>query len=134
MNTFRRGRQADLVDHPTVKPTALVADAIKDVTDRGDLVLDPFGGSGTTLLAAEKTGRRARLIELDPLYVDVAVRRWQALTGQVAVHVGSGETFAEREADVAAEREQASGAQSAIRDAGAMSGSSDDREAEHVQE
>jgi DNA modification methylase len=75
-NTFRRDRDADLALHPTVKPIALVADAIMDVSHRGEIVLDPFGGSGTTLLAAEKTKRVARLIELDPLYVDVIVRRW----------------------------------------------------------
>jgi DNA modification methylase len=107
VNTFRRGREADLVDHPTVKPTALVADAIKDVTNRGGVVLDPFGGSGSTLLAAEKAGRCARLIELDPLYVDVTIRRWQALTGRSAVHVGSGDTFAERETHAAAEDSKA---------------------------
>lgn len=96
VNTFRRGRAEDLVDHPTVKPTALVADAIRDVSHRGDVVLDPFGGSGTTLLAAEKTGRRARLIELDPLYVDVIIRRWQDLTGKEARLAATGESFAER--------------------------------------
>lgn len=99
VNTFRKGRAADLADHPTVKPTALIVDAIKDVSDRGEIVLDPFGGSGSTLLAAEKTGRRARLIELDPLYVDVAIRRWQALTGKPAQLVATGETFAARETD-----------------------------------
>ena len=93
VNTFGAGREADLVDHPTVKPTALVADALMDVSHRGDIVLDSFGGSGATLLAAEKTGRRARLIELDPLYVDVAIRRWQEMTGKEAVLSGSDETF-----------------------------------------
>lgn len=97
MNTFRKGREADLVDHPTVKPTALIMDALKDVSHRGDIVLDPFGGSGSTLLAAEKTGRQARLIELDPLYVDVAIRRWQELSGKAAIHTGTGERFAARE-------------------------------------
>ena len=97
VNTFRKGREADLADHPTVKPTALVADAIRDVSHRGEIVLDPFCGSGATLLAAEKTGRVARACELDPLYVDVAIRRWQQLTGAQAVLAGSGETFAERE-------------------------------------
>src|SRR6056297_1512131 len=96
VNSFGKGREADLADHPTVKPTALVADAIMDVTHRGDIVLDCFGGSGSTLLAAEKTGRKARLIELDPLYVDVAIRRWQEMTGQKAVHAVTGETFEER--------------------------------------
>ena len=98
VNTFRKGRAADLADHPTVKPVAMVADAVRDVSRRGEIVLDPFGGSGTTLLAAEKTGRRACVIELDPLYVDVAIRRWQALTGKEAVHAGTGEAFATREA------------------------------------
>jgi DNA modification methylase len=98
VNSFGKGREADLADHPTVKPTALVADAIMDVTHRGDIVLDCFGGSGSTLLAAEKTGRKARLIELDPLYVDVAIRRWQAMTGQQAVHAETGETFDARAA------------------------------------
>lgn len=93
VNSFGAGREADLVDHPTVKPTALVADALMDVSHRGDVVLDAFGGSGATLLAAEKTGRRARLIELDPAYVDVAIRRWQEMTGKEAVLSGSKETF-----------------------------------------
>jgi hypothetical protein len=94
-NTFRRDRDADLALHPTVKPIALVADAIMDVSHRGDIVLDPFGGSGTTLLAAEKTKRVARLIELDPLYVDVIVRRWLAVGGRHAVLASTGQTFAE---------------------------------------
>jgi DNA modification methylase len=102
VNSFGKGRAADLVDHPTVKPTALVADAIMDVTHRGDVVLDSFGGSGSTLLAAEKTGRKARLIELDPAYVDVAIRRWQEMTGKAAIHAASGEAFEERaEAELA---------------------------------
>lgn len=79
-----------------------MAEAIRDVSRRDGLVLDPFGGSGTTMLAAEKTGRRSRLIELDPAYVDVAVRRWEALTGGQAVLDGSGSTFAQ----VAAERRE----------------------------
>ena len=70
---------------PTVKPVLMVADAIKDCSKRGGLVLDPFCGSGTVLIAAEKTGRRARAIELDPKYVDVAIRRWQQYTGKTAV-------------------------------------------------
>lgn len=92
VNSFA-GNQDDLKLHPTVKPVAMVMDAIKDCSRRGDIVLDPFGGSGTTLIAAEKTGRKARLIELDPLYCDVIIRRWQALTGQDAVHAASGKTF-----------------------------------------
>ncbi len=80
VNTFKRGRMEELESHPTVKPVALISDAIKDASRRGDLVLDCFGGSGSTLIAAEKTRRRARLIELEPTYCDVIVRRWQNLT------------------------------------------------------
>ena len=75
-----------------------VADAIKDVSKRKGIVLDPFGGSGTTIIAAEKTGRRARAIELDPKYVDVAVRRWERYTGKTAVLDGTGQTFEDVEA------------------------------------
>lgn len=90
--------------HPTVKPTALVADAIRDVTRRGDIVLDPFAGSGTTLIAAEKTGRRACVIELDPRYCDVIVRRWQKYTGRVARLEESGLTFEDLETERVAAR------------------------------
>jgi len=79
--------------HPTVKPLALVADALLDASRRGERVLDPFLGSGTTLIAAEKTGRIGLGIEMDPRYVDVAVRRWQRFTGQKAQHAVTGETF-----------------------------------------
>jgi len=95
------GNPEDLTLHPTVKPVALVADAIRDVTRRGEIVLDGFGGSGTTMVAAERTGRLARLIELDPLYCDVICRRFKAQTGQPARLVGTDQTFA----DVALERE-----------------------------
>src|SRR5262249_50613219 len=94
-NTFCRGRETELDAHPTPMPVALVADAIRDVSHRGDIIVDSFGGSGTTLIAAEKTGRQARLIELDPIYVDVIVRRWEMLTGKDAVHSPSGKTFAQ---------------------------------------
>jgi DNA modification methylase len=97
VNTWRKGRDADLEMHPTVKPTALVIDAIKDCSRRGDLVLDSFSGSGTTIIAAHKCRRRARAIELDPLYVDVAIRRWQNFTGEQARMAITGETFAEIE-------------------------------------
>ena len=107
VNTFGADRDADLADHPTVKPTALVADAIRDVSHRGDVVLDCFGGSGATLLATEKTGRSARLIELDPAYVDVAIRRWQEMTGKQAIHSTSGETFAARAETAKEELEKA---------------------------
>lgn len=95
VNTMRAGRLDDLAMHPTVKPVALVIDAIKDCSRRGDLVLDPFGGSGTTLIAAEKSRRRAHVIEIDPAYVDVAIRRWQQLTGCAAIHDASGHTFSD---------------------------------------
>ena len=85
--------------HPTVKPVALIADAMRDCTAKGDIVLDTFSGSGSTLMAAEKVGRRARAIELDPRYVDVAVRRWEAHTKAEAVLDGDGRTFAEVKAE-----------------------------------
>ena len=85
----RRG----LKDHPTVKPTAMLEDALLDLTNRGDIVIDPFLGSGSTLIAADKTGRVCRGVELDPLYVDVIVRRYQAATGKPAILVETGETF-----------------------------------------
>jgi len=97
INSFGAGRDELLRAHPTVKPVALVADAIKDCTNRGDLVLDPFGGSGTTLISAEKTKRRAALIEVDPLYVDVIIRRWQTYTGNAAILADTGERFSDRE-------------------------------------
>ena len=85
VNTFKGSRAEDLALHPTVKPVAMVADALKDVTRRGELVLDAFLGSGTTLIAAERTGRRCRGLEIDPLYVDVALERWTAMTGMEPV-------------------------------------------------
>lgn len=99
VNTFREGRLDDLKLHPTVKPVALVADAICDASHRGELVLDAFGGAGTTLLAAERVGRQARVIEIEPRYVDVSIRRWEAVTGNTATHEQTGLTF-----DVLAER------------------------------
>ncbi|MCI0429960.1 MAG: site-specific DNA-methyltransferase [Rhodospirillales bacterium] len=97
VNSFRPGRLEELEMHPTVKPVALVADAIKDASRRGEIVLDAFAGSGTTLIAAEKTGRRARLIELEPRYVDVAIRRYHKLTGRTARHAETGQGFDERQ-------------------------------------
>jgi DNA modification methylase len=86
--------------HPTVKPVSLVMDALLDCSNRGDLVLDCFLGSGTTLLAAERTGRICRAIELDPLYVDTAVRQWQNLTGSTAVRMSDGKLFRDVEAEL----------------------------------
>jgi DNA modification methylase len=94
VNSFG-SRQDELKMHPTVKPLAMVMDAIKDCSRRGGIILDPFGGSGTTLIAAEKTERKARLIEIEPHYCDVTIRRWQELTGKDAIHVASGKTFNE---------------------------------------
>ncbi len=97
VNTFRAGRLDELAMHPTVKPVALVADAIKDCSHFRDIILDPFVGSGTTIIAAENTGRRARVMEIDPHYCDVAIRRWQTLTGKFAVHSESEVQFDELE-------------------------------------
>jgi DNA modification methylase len=94
-NTFRTGRLEELSLHPTVKPVALVADAMRDCSRRGDIILDPFMGSGTTILAAERVGRRAYGLEIDPRYVDTAVRRWQNFTKRDAVLQATGQTFDE---------------------------------------
>ena len=94
-NVFKRnGRKSDLDLHPTVKPIALVADAIMDSTNLDDLILDPFLGSGTTLLAAERARRRCHGVELDPLYVDTVITRWERLTQQQA-RLSSGQSFAD---------------------------------------
>jgi len=93
VNTLKGNRRKDLEMHPTVKPVALVADAIRDCSQRGGIILDSFLGSGTTLIAAEKTGRICHGIELEPKYVDVAIRRWQELTSQQAVRESDGLTF-----------------------------------------
>lgn len=81
VNSLAGSRREDLALHPTVKPTALVVDAIQDVTRRGDLVLDTFLGSGTTLIASERCGRCFRGLDIDPAYVDVAIDRWMTMTG-----------------------------------------------------
>ena len=98
VNSLHPARQGDLELHPTVKPVALIADLIRDCSRRNGVILDPFGGSGTAILAAERTGRVARVIELDPLYVDVAIRRWQHATGIQAHHTQTGLSFVEVEA------------------------------------
>ena len=92
-NAFGAARDADLEAHPTVKPVTLVAEAIRDCSKRRGVILDPFVGSGTTILAAERTGRRAAAIEIDPLYVDTAIRRWQSKTGGCAVLAADGRSF-----------------------------------------
>jgi DNA modification methylase len=96
-NTFsRQGEEGNLLAlHPTVKPVSLIADALLDCSARGEIVLDPFIGSGSTLIAAERIGRLCYGVEIDPVYVDVAIRRWQKITGERAVHALSGKVFDE---------------------------------------
>jgi DNA modification methylase len=96
MSSLSGQRAADLALHPTVKPVALVADAIKDCSKRGEIVLDGFGGSGSTLIASEICGRNARLIEFDPIYCDVIIERWQRLTGKQARNAATGAAFDDR--------------------------------------
>lgn len=92
----RHGEEGNLLTlHPTIKPAALIADAILDCSARGDIVLDAFLGSGSTLIAAERVGRACYGIELDPLYVDTAIRRWQKFTGAKAIHAVTGKSFDE---------------------------------------
>lgn len=98
MNSFGGKRNEEIGLHPTVKPVALLADAIKDVSTRGSIVLDLFGGSGSTLIAVHKTGRRGRLMELDPHYCDCIVRRWQTFAKDDAILESTGQSFAEIEA------------------------------------
>lgn len=88
-------RADELAMHPTVKPVRMIADAIYDCSHRGEIVLDPFGGSGSTLMAAEEAGRKACLIELEPRYIDVTIERWQHATKKAAIHVETGLTFDE---------------------------------------
>lgn len=103
-NSFGRNRDAALAAHPTVKTVAMLADAILDATRRGEAVLDPFAGSGSTLIAAHRTGRRAVGIELDPLYVDGALSRIEAVTGAAFVRDGDGARWAELAAEARNER------------------------------
>jgi DNA modification methylase len=108
VNSFaRKTDEGNLLEfHPTVKPVALVADTIMDVSARGDVVLDSFLGSGTTIIAAERTGRICYGIELEPQYVDTAIRRWQGLTGLSAKHGISGRSFSELEQEASDEQKQ----------------------------
>lgn len=99
ISSMGAGRMEGLAMHPTVKPTALVADAIRDCSRRGDIVLDNFGGSGTTLIAAETCGRAARLIEYDPAYCDTIICRWQRVTGKRATLEASGAVFEDVEVE-----------------------------------
>jgi DNA modification methylase len=93
ISSIGASRDAELAMHPTVKPVAMIANAIRDCSRRGEIVLDCFGGSGSTLIAAEKTGRCARLIEYDPLYCDTIIRRWETLTGKRALLAVINESF-----------------------------------------
>lgn len=93
VNTFRGKGHALLALHPTVKPVGLIADVLRDCSHREGIVLDPFAGSGTILIAAERTGRRARAMEFDPTYVDVCIQRWQRITGKEASLVATGQTW-----------------------------------------
>jgi DNA modification methylase len=113
INSFSKHRDELLAMHPTVKPVALVADVIKDASARGDLVLDPMSGSGTVVIAAEKTGRRAAVMEIDPLYTDAIVRRWEAFTGKQAVCASTGASFSERETAVNAREDATAGVSAA---------------------
>lgn len=97
MNSFGAERNAALSMHPTVKPVALVEDAIKDCSHRGQTVLDAFAGAGTTLIAAERAGRCGMGLEIEPRYVDVTLRRFRALTGEEPIHVRSGLSFGQLE-------------------------------------
>lgn len=94
VNSMRAGRMEELALHPTVKPVQMIADAIKDVSKRGDIVLDLFGGSGSTLLAAHKTGRRGYLCEIDPIYCDRIIARWEAFACDEAVRLTRSESEA----------------------------------------
>jgi DNA modification methylase len=95
VNTFNPNRRRDLELHPTVKPVALIADLIRDCSKRSGIILDPCSGSGVTVLAAERTGRVARVMEIDPLYVDVTIRRWAKAYGKPALLSGTNQTFAD---------------------------------------
>jgi DNA modification methylase len=94
-NAFHGTRKSKLALHPTAKPVALVIDAIRDCSNRHGIVLDPFGGVGSTLIAAEKAGRRGRLIELDPHYVDATIKRWERMTGRTALRADTRTSFAD---------------------------------------
>ena len=99
VNTFREGRMEELSAHPTAKPVAMIRDAILDVTKRGEVVLDPFLGGGATLMAAEQSGRVAYAMDIDPAYVDVALRRWRKATGQEPRRASDDRTLASLEAE-----------------------------------
>ncbi len=96
-NTFREGRMEEISAHPKAKPVAMVKDAILDVTKRGEVVLDPFLGGGTTVMAAEQSGRIAYAMDIDPAYIDVALRRWRKDTGEEPRRASDNRTLASLE-------------------------------------
>jgi DNA modification methylase len=98
VNMFRAGRMDELKMHPTVKPVAMIADAMRDCSRRGSIILDAFAGSGSAIMSAEQIGRRAYCMEIDPQYADVAIRRWQRATGKDAILESTGQTFEETHA------------------------------------
>jgi DNA modification methylase len=104
VNTFREGRMEELSAHPKAKPVGMVRDAILDVTKRGEIVLDPFLGGGATLMAAEQSGRVAYGMDIDPAYIDVALRRWRKETGEEPCRASDNHTLASLEI---AQREEA---------------------------
>jgi len=107
VNSFSSGREEALESHPTCKPASMLADIILDTSAPGDLILDPFGGSGSTMVAADVTNRTSCLVELDPRYADAIIRRMEKHTGESAVHLGTGRTFAEMAAERAAQQGEA---------------------------
>jgi DNA modification methylase len=98
MTAFGADRDELLKFHPTCKPVPMLADIMRDVTKRGDMVLDTFCGSGSTIIAAEEVGRRCCATEIDPRYVDASIRRWQRTTGREAINLRTGEPFGARTA------------------------------------
>ena len=126
VNTFGKGRMEALAAHPTVKPVALVADALLDCSARGDVVLDQFVGSGTTILAAEKVARIAIGIEYEPRYVDVAILRWQRITKLEATLAGDGRSFEDISAVRAAEIQKNNPHHWKAADTSARNGATDD--------
>ena len=109
VNTLKSGRLEELALHPTVKPVAMIVDAIKDVSRRADIVLDLFGGSGSSLIAAHKTGRRARVCELDPVYCDRILHRWETLNrGLFSIRAGVVKRFQANNSNFCRSRARAS--------------------------
>ncbi|MGD0274803.1 MAG: DNA methyltransferase [Syntrophales bacterium] len=110
IQAMRHGEEGDLLAmHPTVKPVRMIADAVLDCSKRGDIILDPFLGSGTTLLATQRIGRHCYGMELDPIYMDTAIRRWQNITGEDAIDAVTGKTFTQREAQLRREQKSQGG-------------------------